>query len=81
MTATTGTLRVTVQRSTETGPLLVTASDSDTDATVDGTVAIDGQRVGETGSDGALWTVEPGGDYTLTVTSDGRRTTVTVPAA
>lgn len=81
VTATNGTLRVTVQRSTETGPLLVTASDSDTDATVDGTVAIDGQRVGETGSDGALWTVEPGGDYTLTVTSDGRRTTVTVPAA
>jgi heat shock protein HtpX len=80
-TATNGTLRVTVQRSTETGPLLVTASDADTDATVDGTVTIDGQRVGETGSDGALWTVEPSGDYAVTVTSDERETTVTVPAA
>lgn len=81
VTATNGTLRVTVQRSTETGPLLVAASDADTDAPVDGTVTIDGQRVGETGNDGALWTVEPRGSYTLNVTSDGTRTTVTVPAA
>lgn len=77
VTATNDTLRVTVQRSTETGPLLVTASD-DTDATVNGTVTINGQRVGTTGSDGALWTVEPRSGYTLNVTSDGTRTTVTV---
>lgn len=80
VTAANGTLRVTVQRSAETGPLLVTASDDDTDATVDGTVTINGQRVGTTGSDGALWTVEPRSGYTLNVTSDGTRTTITVPA-
>jgi hypothetical protein len=73
-----GTLRVTVQRSSETGPLLVSAANNETSATVDGTVSIDGQPVGSTGSDGVLWTVEPRGNYTVTVADGSSRTTVTV---
>ena len=61
--------------------MLVTASDNETDATVDGRVTIDGQPVGSTGSNGALWIVEPSGSYTVNVTSDEGRTTVTVPAS
>jgi hypothetical protein len=81
VTAVSDTQRVTLQRSTRTGPMLVTASDNETDATVDGRVTIDGQPVGSTGSNGALWIVEPSGSYTVNVTSDEGRTTVTVPAS
>jgi len=75
-----GTLAVTVRQSTSTGPLLVTASNNETDATVDGTVRINGQSVGTTGSDGVLWTVEPRGSYTVTVATASGDTSVVVPA-
>jgi len=76
-----GTLAVTVRQSGETGPLLVTASNNETSASVDGTVTIDGQPVGTTGSDGVLWTIEPRGGYTVTVSSDSGDTSVVVPAS
>ncbi len=75
-----GTLAVTVRQSSATGPLLVTASNNETDSDVDGTVTINGQPVGSTGSDGALWTVEPRGVYTVTVTADEDTTSVVVQA-
>ncbi|MBX0287687.1 DUF7094 domain-containing protein [Haloarcula salinisoli] len=75
-----GTLAVTVRQSSATGPLLVTASNNETGATVDGTVTIDGQPVGTTGTDGELWTVEPRGVYTVTVTADTGTTSVVVRA-
>lgn len=71
-------LRVTVHRSVESGPLRVTAENNITGDPVDANVTIDGQRVGSTGSDGSLWTVEPGADYTLNATAAGTRTTVAV---
>ena len=76
-----GTLQVTVRQSTETGPLLVSATNNETGAPVDGRVSIGEQRVGSTGADGILWTVEPRGGYDVTVTTDAGRTTVAVPAA
>ncbi|MDS0259880.1 hypothetical protein NDI56_10795 [Haloarcula sp. S1CR25-12] len=74
----TDSLRVTVQRSSDTGPLLVSAANNETGAVVDGRVLIDGRSVGTTGSDGLLWTVEPRGSYTVTVATDSSRTNVTV---
>jgi hypothetical protein len=71
-------VRVRVQESFESGPLLVTVTDNRTSSTKDATVRISGKRIGTTGPDGALWTVEPRGDYTVTVTTqDGE--TVRVP--
>jgi len=75
-----GSFAVTVHRSSTTGPLLVTAANSETGATIDGAVRINGQPVGTTGNDGVLWTVEPRGAYTVTVETDARTTSVTVPA-
>lgn len=75
-----GSLRVTIQRSTRSGPMLVAVTDEASGDAVDATLAIDGQPVGATGADGALWTVEPDGAYAVNVTADTTNTTVTVPA-
>jgi len=71
---------VTVQQSVETTPMLVSASNTDSTAPVDGTVRINGQPVGETGGSGSVWLVEPREPYTVTVTADNTTTTVDVPA-
>ena len=73
-----GSLQVTLQRSAESGPLRVSTTNNITDEGVDANVTVNGRSVGSTGSDGVLWTVEPGGDYTLNVTTVGTRATVTV---
>lgn len=71
-------VQVSVQQSFESGPLLVAVTD-ETGSTTDATVSINGKRVGTTGSDGVLWTVEPRGEYTVTATTeDGDRVAVTV---
>jgi len=79
-TAVTDSLQMTVQRSSRSGPMLVTLTDADTGEPVDGTVTINGYRFGTTGNDGALWTVEPRGAYTVNATADGTGPTVSVPA-
>ncbi|WP_336330310.1 MULTISPECIES: DUF7096 domain-containing protein [unclassified Haloarcula] len=72
-------VRVRVEQSFESGPLLVTVSDNSTGSTADATVRINGKRIGTTGTDGSLWTVEPRGEYTVTVTTqDGDRVQVPV---
>ncbi|AJF26026.1 hypothetical protein SG26_09965 [Haloarcula sp. CBA1115] len=72
-------VRVRVEQSFESGPLLVTVSDNSTGSTADSTVRINGKRIGTTGTDGSLWTVEPRGEYTVTVTTqDGDRVRVPV---
>lgn len=73
-----GTLSVTVRQSSETGPMVVSASNNETGAAVDGRVTINGRPVGSTGSDGRIWTVEPSGSYSVTVATDTGRTTVSV---
>ncbi|MBV0900329.1 DUF7096 domain-containing protein [Haloarcula salina] len=71
--------RLQVSQSYESGPLLIAVSDNATAAPIEGTVAINGQRVGTTGTDGALWSIEPQDDYTVTVTTqDGERISVRV---
>lgn len=76
-----GTLAVTARQSSATGPLLVSATNNETGATVNATVSINGQPVGTTGSDGVLWTIEPRGGYTVTVAADTGNTSVVVPAS
>jgi len=80
-TASNGTLRVTVQRSVETTPMLVSASNIGSGTPVDGDVLINGHPVGETGTSGSVWLVEPREPYTVTVTADNSTTTVDVPAS
>lgn len=78
-TNTNQSVRVQVQQSFESGPMLVAVTDDDTGSTADATVSINGKRIGTTGADGALWTVEPRGEYTVTATTDdGDRVRVTV---
>lgn len=76
-----GTLQVTLRRSSETGPMRVSASNTETGATVDGRITVSGHHVGSTGSDGVRWTVEPRRGYEVTVATNSSQTTVTVPAA
>ncbi|NLV14175.1 DUF7096 domain-containing protein [Haloarcula argentinensis] len=72
-------VRVRVQQSFESGPLLVTVADNSTGSRADATVRINGKRIGTTGTGGSLWTVEPRGEYTVTATTqDGDRVQVPV---
>ena len=73
----TATLNVTVTTTTESGPMYVELA---TPAGVpqNGTVFVDGQPVGTTGSDGSLWTVRPSGPFALSVVGEnGERVSLT----
>jgi len=70
-------VRLTLTRSVPTGPMLVAVTDNTTSEPLRGTVRVDGRVVGTTGEDGRLWTVEPRGRYTVTLTTAGG-TNVTV---
>jgi hypothetical protein len=74
-TVTNGSIEVTVRRSVRTNPLFISVTRAGT--SVDGTVAINGQFVGQTGQDGVHWVVEPTGSYTVNVTVESQ--TITVP--
>lgn len=56
---TTGSLELRVNRTYGTGPMEVRVVDPLTGEPVDATVLVNGVRVGETGTDGSLWTVAP----------------------
>ncbi|MBX0296328.1 DUF7096 domain-containing protein [Haloarcula nitratireducens] len=71
-------LRVTIDQSYETGPLVMSVVEEESSEPVDGTVEINGQTVGRTGSNGHLWTVQPRGSYTINVTTENG-TEVSVP--
>ncbi|MBV0925299.1 hypothetical protein KTS45_13925 [Halomicroarcula limicola] len=71
-------LRVTIDQSYETGPLVMSVVEEDSSEPVDGTVEINGQPVGRTGSNGHLWTVQPRGSYTINVTTENG-TEISVP--
>ncbi|WP_302081689.1 DUF7094 domain-containing protein [Salinibaculum rarum] len=65
----TDTLNLTVTTTTVTGPMRVQLSSPD-GGSQNGTVLIDGQPVGTTGSDGILWTVRPTGTFELTAVDE-----------
>jgi len=77
---TTDGLAVTVETTHGTGPMRVTVADAGTGLPVGAQVSVDGRPVGATGDSGQLRTVQPGGGFTVTVTTtDGETVAVTVP--
>jgi hypothetical protein len=70
-------LRLTVNRTHATGPMGVTVVREATGSPVDAGVSVDETRIGRTGGDGHLWTVEPVETATVTA-STGENTTVSV---
>jgi len=76
---TTDGIRVTVRATHATGPMRVNVADTETDLPVAAQVSVDGEHVGATGDSGQLRTVQPGGEFDVTVTTpDGETTRVTV---
>ncbi|MFB6111544.1 MAG: hypothetical protein ABEJ35_03310 [Halobacteriaceae archaeon] len=70
-------LRLVVERSYPGGPLHIRFTTSDGDP-LDGLVRVNGLAVGETGADGLLWTLTPGGQFTVSVDYGDRQLTVVV---
>ena len=79
-TAATDRLRVQVNATHSTGPMWVTVTrPGDGTTPVDATVHIDGQRVGTTGSDGRLLTVQPAGSFRVNATTGAANVTLSGP--
>jgi hypothetical protein len=77
-TSTADDLAVRVETTEETGPMRVTVTRPDVDTPVDAEIAVDGHRVGRTGDDGQLWTVEPTPPARVNVTTGESDVTVLV---
>lgn len=75
LTNETDALELSVETTGPTGPMRVSL-DGANGSTIDGTVFVDGQPVGETGDDGELWVVQPDGEFTLAAEGGGDRVTV-----
>lgn len=65
-------LDVQVNRTAGGGPAEVTVTESGSEATVNATVRINDERLGETGLSGSQWVLQPRGEYTLEVEADGQ---------
>jgi hypothetical protein len=62
-------LLLTVNRSYAGGPIYVALQDNETGDYVEGTVAVNGETVGETSADGGLWTLSPAGSFNVSASS------------
>jgi hypothetical protein len=69
-------LYVAVNRTHPGGPVAVFVRSNATGSPVDASVAIDGEPIGRTGSDGQLWTVAPRTAFTVRVTTETGNVTV-----
>ncbi len=74
----TDSLNVTVETTTDSGPMRVSVIQPSSGAPLDGTVRIDGDVAGRTGEDGTLWTVQPAGQFRVNVTEGPNSAEVTV---
>lgn len=74
----TDSLNVTVETTTDSGPMRVSVIQPSSGAPLDGTVRVDGDVVGRTGEDGTLWTVQPAGQFRVNVTEGPNSAEVTV---
>lgn len=70
-TNSTETLRIEADLTHESGPLNVSVRDPETGTPVDARVRLNGQFVGQTGTDGRLWTIRPHGPVTINATTAG----------
>ncbi len=76
---TNGTIAITANTTTASGPLELTVERTDTGNAADATISIDGTFVGKTGPDGTLTTVQPNRPFTVSATTDnGESVEVTV---
>jgi len=81
-TNTSQSLRLNVQYTDPTGPMLVSLIGSGGAVPPSTTVTVDGQRVGRITGGGQLWTVQPIGTFSVTVTTEaGESVSVTVPSS
>ena len=81
-TNSTGRFALTVNATHETGPIEISLTRLTTSSGANATVEIDGRQVGETGSDGHLWTIDTRGPTIVEVTPpDGTTFTVRIPAS
>lgn len=71
-------LAVRVETTEDTGPMRVNVTRPGTGAPVDAEVTVDGHRVGRTGDDGHLWTIEPTGPVSVNATATEGDVTVFV---
>jgi hypothetical protein len=74
ITAHNESLDMRVNKTYESGPLHVDLSHNETSVPANATVAVNGQPVGHTGSDGSLWLVEPRGPDRITATTGDNET-------
>lgn len=73
-------LELSVRAASETGPMRVTVQRPTTGVPVDTQVAIGGDPIGRTGSDGRLWTTRPDGSLRVNATTgDGERVVLAQP--
>jgi hypothetical protein len=79
--ASTDSLRVQVNATHPTGPMAVavTRPENPNTTAVDATVRINGQRVGTTGDDGRLLTVQPAGSFRVNATAGAANVTLSGP--
>jgi hypothetical protein len=81
-TNTSQSLRLNVQYTDPTGPMLVSLIGSGGAVPPSATVTVDGQPVGQISGGGQLWTVQPIGTFSVTVTTAaGEDVSVTVPSS
>jgi hypothetical protein len=74
------TLELRVNATAETGPMRLTVSRGTTNVPTEATIRVNGDRVGSTGGDGALWTIRPSGSLRVNATTDdGTSVVVTRP--
>lgn len=72
-------LVVQVNRTRVGGPLEIRVRNELTGLPVDATVTVNNRTVGDTGDDGRVWTVTPGGQLTVEATRGSSNATVIVP--
>lgn len=66
-----GGLELSINQTAANGPAEVSVADAETGEPVSAAVSIDGESVGETGSDGSLWLLPPDGEFDLRADADG----------
>lgn len=71
-------LAISAERVTNSGPILVNVTDSETGAPLDASVVVEGEMAGRTGDDGELWVTAPDRTATITATVDGADVDITV---
>jgi len=80
VTARNDTVWVRVNKTYETGPMSVNVFENGTGRPLNATVSLNGQPLGQTGSDGLIWLVEPRSGVPITVsTSSGTTVAFRLP--